>query len=457
MKNKSTERSVRHAKDKLMFFKAFCVIVQLGLYILGWEFMQEQIKFFAQTSILLYFIYFVILFWMHETYGSFKVGKNKLLNLFTAHLLTLLISDGLIFLISILSIRHVPNILMFLLVFALQLLFSGFWCFWANKLYSFLMPVKRIALIYQTDEELDSFRTICNSRKKYKEVLTVCATSVENNLEEFFSRLEGIESVFIGSLSSEIRNELMNFCLDHHITIDLWPTLEDVMISIARRRFLTNGPMLEVGLKNISLPIRIIKRTMDLLASGLLLILSSPVMAVIAILIRAEDHGPAIYRQKRLTIGGKVFEILKFRSMRVDAEKDGVPRLASEKDSRITQIGHFIRATRLDELPQLWNIFKGDMSLVGPRPERPEIAAQYLAELPQFNARLQVKAGLTGYAQVNGKYNTTPKNKLLMDMMYISEISIPLDVKLILQTIHIMLKKESTEGIQEGKTTALKS
>ena len=142
--------------------------------------------------------------------------------------------------------------------------------------------------------------------------------------------------------------------------------------------------------------------------------------------------------------------------MRTDAEKDGVARLAAEKDNRITGIGQMIRATRLDELPQLWNIFKGDMSLVGPRPERPEIARQYMQVLPQFDARLKVKAGLTGYAQVNGKYNTTPAEKLQMDLMYISEMSIALDVKLILQTVQIMMKKESTEGVTQGQTTAMK-
>lgn len=456
MKNKSKERSIRRAKDKLLFFKAFCILVQVGLYIIGWELMQEQISFYAQTSFLLFFIYFLILFLLHETYGGLKVGKSKVITLYTAQLLTLLIGDSLIFLISILSIHRIPNIFTFLIVFIIQLLFSIAWCTWANKLYSVLTPAKRTAVIYQTDEDLETLQNICNTHKNYEEELVICAADFEDNPEALLSQLDEMESIFVGSLSSTMRNTLIQFGLDHHITINLRPTMEDIMISTAKRRFLTNIPMLKVGIRSISLPVRIIKRTMDLLASGLLLILSSPVMAVIAILVRAEDHGPAIYRQKRLTIGGKVFEILKFRSMRVDAEKDGIARLASEKDDRITKIGHFIRATRLDELPQLWNIFKGDMSLVGPRPERPEIAEQYLAELPQFNARLQVKAGLTGYAQVNGKYNTTPKDKLLMDLMYISGISISLDVKLILQTIHIILKKDSTEGIQEGQTTALK-
>ena len=179
-------------------------------------------------------------------------------------------------------------------------------------------------------------------------------------------------------------------------------------------------------------------------------------MAAVAIAIKLTDHGPIFYRQCRLTKDGKKFDVLKFRSMRVDAEKDGVARLSSgEHDDRITPVGHFIRKCRLDELPQLINILKGDMSLVGPRPERPEIAAQYEEELPEFDLRLQAKAGLTGYAQVYGKYNTTPYDKLQMDLMYISNPSIIEDIKIMFATVKILFMPESTEGISEGQTTAM--
>jgi lipopolysaccharide/colanic/teichoic acid biosynthesis glycosyltransferase len=169
-------------------------------------------------------------------------------------------------------------------------------------------------------------------------------------------------------------------------------------------------------------------------------------MVAVAIVIR-RDGGPAFYRQCRLTNDGKRFNVLKFRSMRVDAEKDGVARLATEKDDRITSVGHFIRKCRIDELPQLINILRGDMTIVGPRPERPEIAEKYEQELPEFSLRLQAKAGLTGYAQVYGKYNTTPYDKLRFDLMYIENYSILLDLKLMILTLRIIFSKESTEGI----------
>jgi lipopolysaccharide/colanic/teichoic acid biosynthesis glycosyltransferase len=179
-------------------------------------------------------------------------------------------------------------------------------------------------------------------------------------------------------------------------------------------------------------------------------------MLIVALIIKS-DGGTALYKQERLTKDGKIFKILKFRSMRMDAEKDGVARLSTgDKDPRVTKIGHFIREFRIDELPQLFNIIKGDMSIVGPRPERPEIAAQYKKTLPEFDLRLQCRAGLTGYAQVYGRYDSSPYCKLLMDLMYISRPSLAEDGKIIFATLQTLVTKESTHGIEEGQTTAIK-
>ena len=191
-----------------------------------------------------------------------------------------------------------------------------------------------------------------------------------------------------------------------------------------------------------------LKRLFDIIAAGLGIIVFSPLMLITALAIRLYDRGPALYKQVRLTKDSKEFKILKFRSMRVDAEKDGVARLSTgDKDDRITPIGKIVRKCRLDELPQLFNILKGDMSIVGPRPERPEIAEQYYRVLPDFKLRLQVKAGLTGYAQVYGKYNTEPYEKLEFDLMYINDMSIATDLRLIFATFSILGKSDSTEGV----------
>lgn len=195
------------------------------------------------------------------------------------------------------------------------------------------------------------------------------------------------------------------------------------------------------------------KRLADILLALSGLIIMSPVLLIVALCIKLYDKGPVFYKQTRLTVGHKTFKIFKFRSMVVDAEKEGA-RLASRNDSRITPVGKFIRMTRIDEFPQLLNVIKGDMSIVGPRPERPEIEEEYLKELPEFGLRLKVKAGLTGYAQVFGKYNTTPYDKLRLDLLYINEQSVLLDLKLIVWTIKILFIPESTEGIEEGSRTA---
>jgi lipopolysaccharide/colanic/teichoic acid biosynthesis glycosyltransferase len=198
------------------------------------------------------------------------------------------------------------------------------------------------------------------------------------------------------------------------------------------------------------------KRLFDVAVSVIALIVLSPVMLITALAVKLSDGGPVFYKQKRLTKNGREFHVLKFRSMRQDAEKDGVARLSTgDADPRITPVGRVIRKLRIDELPQLFNILGGSMSIVGPRPERPEIAAQYEKELPEFSLRLQAKAGLTGYAQVYGKYNTTPYHKLQMDLIYIAHPSFFEDLRIIFATIKILFLPESTEGVAEGMETAM--
>ena len=194
---------------------------------------------------------------------------------------------------------------------------------------------------------------------------------------------------------------------------------------------------------------------MDIVLSLIALILSSPVLLLIAVAIKLYDRGPVFYKQERLTRDGEIFKIIKFRSMRMDSEADGA-QLAKKDDSRITPVGRVIRRIHFDELPQLFNILKGEMSFVGPRPEREEIANEYETVIPEFSFRLKVKAGLTGYAQVYGKYNTTPYDKLKLDLTYIETYSFWLDLKLMLMTFKIIFQKENTEGIEQGQVTAVR-
>ena len=255
--------------------------------------------------------------------------------------------------------------------------------------------------------------------------------------------------------NSHERNQILKFCVLHDVNSYVIPRIGDMIMSSAEEMNLMHLPMLLVRRYSPVPEYLFFKRLFDIVLSAAALIILSPLMIVLALIIRS-DGGTAFYRQTRLTKDGKKFEVLKFRSMRMDAEKDGVARLSTgENDDRITKVGHFIRACRMDELPQLINILKGDMSIVGPRPERPEIAAQYRKELPEFDLRLQCKCGLTGLAQVYGKYNSTPYDKLLMDLMYIAKPSLAEDFRICLATIKILFMPESTEGVAVGATTAM--
>ena len=208
--------------------------------------------------------------------------------------------------------------------------------------------------------------------------------------------------------------------------------------------------LFSTNISDFSIEDRILKRLLDIIVSLVGLILTSPFWAIFAFLIYMEDKGPVFFTQKRMTKNNREFNIIKFRTMKVNVEN----RSATKNDDRITKIGHILRKIRMDELPQILNILIGDMSVVGPRPEMLENVVAYTKEMPEFELRLRVKAGLTGYAQIFGKYNTTPKDKLILDLMYIENYSIFLDIKLILQTVMVFLKiDDSTEGFDEEDDT----
>ena len=230
------------------------------------------------------------------------------------------------------------------------------------------------------------------------------------------------------------------------------PKISDIILMGADRIHIFDTPFMLSKGYTLSFDQLLAKRALDLMLAVPAFIITSPVMLITAVAVKLYDGGPVLYKQVRLTRHDRKFEIYKFRSMVVDAESDGIAKLARENDDRITPVGRIIRATRIDELPQLFNILKGDMSFAGPRPERPEIMEEYCKEIPEFAFRTRVKAGLTGYAQVYGKYNTTPYDKLKLDLFYISNYSMWTDIKLILMTLKIVLKKDATEGVNEELT-----
>ena len=348
--------------------------------------------------------------------------------------------------------KHLPNILPGVAALVGQVIMASIWAYNAHHAYFKTFPPQATAVIYDTRRGMEQLIGKYGLDAKYKVVSTATAGECIDNL----SMLDGINTVFLSGIHSHDRNIILKYCVENNITVFVVPRIGDTIMSGAYHMHMFHLPMLRVGRYNPQPEYLLVKRLLDIVISAIALVILSPIFLATAIAIKATDHGPVFYKQIRLTKDGKEFGILKFRSMRVDAEKDGVARLSSgENDDRITPVGKIIRACRVDELPQLINILKGDLSIVGPRPERPEIAAQYCEEMPEFSLRLQAKAGLTGYAQVYGKYNTTPYDKLTMDLMYIAHPSIVEDFKIMFATVKILFMPESTEGVSEGQTTAM--
>lgn len=397
---------------------------------------------------------FVVLYVVFaRVYEAFTISLHKVSEMIYSQCLAILMADAIMFVILWLLNHYFPNLLPCLITMFAQMILVSVWAWGAQKWYYKTFPPARTAVVYDRNQDISTLMQAYVLEKKFDIQL---AQDVSECMEDL-SVLNEYEAVFVYGVHSHERNIILKYCVLQDICVYILPRLGDVIMSGAQRIHMFHLSMLRVGRWNPHPEYKFAKRLFDILLSSLILVIASPIMLITAIAIKATDGGPVFYKQKRLTKDGKVFEVLKFRSMRVDAEKDGVARLSTgDNDDRITPVGRIIRKVRIDELPQLLNILGGSMSIVGPRPERPEIAQQYEKTLPEFRLRLQVKAGLTGYAQVYGKYNTTPYDKLQMDLMYIANPSFIEDMKILFATIKILFVPESTDGVTEGQTTAVK-
>ena len=388
-------------------------------------------KLYFKGHLLILFFYLVVLFFFSRTYGGLKVGYLKPMEVFGSQVFALLCTN--IFSYLQMAMIHgslIPPLQLFL-TFVGQIVFAAFYTYLANRIYRKLFPInQQIAKCLNVSEGADA---------------------ILDEIEK------GYGGVVLWDISTAVRNKLIKYCYSRSVRIYMMPKIPDVIIKGSEQLHLFDTPIFLTREFTLTVEQRIIKRIIDIVCAAILLVIASPFLLITAIVIKLYDGGPVLYKQIRCTRDAKEFKILKFRSMRVDAEKDGVARLAAKNDSRITPVGKFIRAVRIDELPQLINILKGEMSFIGPRPERPEIIAQYMEEMPEFAFRMKVKAGLAGYAQVYGKYNTTPYDKLKLDLTYIEDYSVWMDIKLMLLTLKILFKAESTEGVDSKQITAMKT
>lgn len=400
--------------------------------------------------ILILFIFLYLTF--SRIYDAFHLSLQRISELVYSQMLAVFLSDGMMFLIFSLIKQDILNIFPLILCFLGQTAFSALWSLLAHRWYFDTFPPLRTVIIYDQKEKMESLIAEYGMELKFNVVKT--CTVQECFATDLGILQEQIQTVFLYDLQSHERNRILKYCIEHDLIAYVIPSTGDLLMSSSRTMHMFHLPLLRVERYRPVPEYILMKRLFDLLISGIALLIFLPLMIVIAIAVKS-DGGKILYRQTRLTKDGRRFQILKFRSMRPDAEQDGIARLSTgEHDERVTRIGKIIRRFRLDELPQLINILKGEMSVVGPRPERPEIAEQYEKELPDFRLRLQAKAGLTGYAQVYGKYNSTPYDKLQMDLMYIAHPSMIQDIKICFATIKTLLLPDSTEGIAEDAVTA---
>ena len=454
----SDNASTTFKKNSKYIYRFICEVIFTAVAcLIFFNFWYEFVKVNNNTGKLLglgnlgmatgiYLILFVIIGkWLH----AFKVGVERVANILASQILALFTVNLIECFISCAITGQFRFFFNFVEIYFVAFLLQSV----ANCLLSVLMinfyrrtfPPLTILEVYG-DYQNDLFNKINGIPYKY---VIKDRISVDEDENTIYERMKGYDAVLLNDLPSGKKNKLEKMCYKMNKRVYFMPKISDILVKNSEELNLIDTPLFLCRNSGISLMQRFVKRLFDIVLSLSTLVILSPLFLITALAIRLEDGGPVFFRQERVTIGGKRFMILKFRSMIVDAEKDGRPHPAGEKDDRITKVGNIIRAIRVDELPQLINILAGDMSIVGPRPERWEHVEKYTQEIPEFPFRHKMKGGLTGYAQVYGKYNTNALDKLKLDLLYITNYSLLLDLQIIFETIKILVQKESTEGFTE--------
>ena len=428
---------------------ALIVALEAGIYGYVWTVYYNRIiaaPFWRRGNWLMVAVYVILLLFFEQTYGGFKVGFYKKWNVIYSQILSLVIVNLITYFQIALIDKKFHSVTIIGGIFAVQAVVAVIWAFGFQFVYSHMFPQRRMLLVYGERPTFHLMQKISTREDKYQ----ICnIIHYKEGIDAIMELIHNYDAMIIGDIPAHERNLLLKLCFGQGIRTYTVPKISDVINRSSDDLNLFDTPLLLSRNEDLKIEQLFCKRLLDLVCSMIGLVLTSPFFLIIALMIKATDHGPVFYKQVRLTKDRKEFMIYKFRTMIQNAEKDGHAVLAANDDDRILPVGRFLRATRLDELPQLINILKGEMSIVGPRPERPELAEEIEKELPEFAYRLKVKAGLTGYAQIYGKYNTTSYDKLKLDLTYIRNYSFFLDLKLMIMTPKIMLLKESSEGVIE--------
>lgn len=432
--------SKRDRYKRFISFSAALILMAVltGFFGIVWYQLYSDVivlPYYRRGNWVLIAMYCLLIAIFFKAYGGFKLGYLKKTDmLFSQAISMVCVNIVMYFLISLIG-RHLLNAKYIVLLTLIDFAFMSLWNYFTGKLYFMMYPPRRLIILYGSRQAAALVMKMSQRVDKYM----ICESlSINESPERIIEQIMKYEGVIICDIPAEQRNDYLKFCFDHSIRAYIAPKISDIIIRGADDIRLFDTPLLLCRNYGLDFEQRLVKRLFDIVFSIIAIIPALPFMIISAVAIKINDGGPILYKQKRLTIDGKEFYVYKFRSMIVDAEKDHKPMLATEMDDRITTVGKWLRKFRIDEFPQLLNILKGDMSVVGPRPERPELTEEYKEKMPEFEFRLKVKAGLTGYAQVTGVYDTTPYDKLKMDLMYIENYSIILDIQIIMMTLRTM-------------------
>lgn len=333
-----------------------------------------------------------------------------------------------------------------LLSSAIEIVIISFWYWIANLLYQQATEQNKVLIIGQ-DRAKELAHKLLLTKSVWSNVKRICYHKSEH-LEESIDLCD--VAILTEDISEDRKQNIIKLCIEKGKQTLYEPKNKEILLFNASMTQVDDSPMLAVKELDMSTGAESVKRFIDVVI-GLFGAIVFIIPTTIIYIILKINGGTAFYVQERVTRGGQIFKIYKFRTMIENAEAVSGPVIAQEMDNRITRFGHFMRATRLDEIPQIFNVLKGDMSIVGPRPERPFFVEQFSKEIPEYNMRHRVKAGLTGLAQVQGRYNTSARDKLKYDLLYINGYSLALDFKLILQTLNILLRRDSTRGVEYSK------
>lgn len=447
---------IRHRYKHLLNFVANVVL--LGAEVLMFSYIWYvyysdtiYLPFFRRGNWAVVAFYGFIVFLITRAMNGYKIGYLPLSDIWLSNALSIILSGiAAYFEIVLIGRIYVTPVPVAAMTVA-QIAFMVVWVFIVRRAYIFIYPPRQILVVY-ADKRPDMLIAKMNSRQdKYDVAATISLSEGGDKVREEILKYQG---VMLSDMPSEKRNRLLKYCYAHSIRVYVTPKVSDILLKSADDLHLFDTPLLLSRNQGFLITERFFKRIFDIIIALFFMVILSPFMLFTALCIKLYDGGPVFYRQDRLTQDKRDFMIIKFRSMKMDSEDKSGARLASKEDDRITPVGRVIRRIHFDEVPQLFNILKGDMSFVGPRPERRLIHDNYLKTIPEFDYRLKVKAGLTGYAQVYGKYNTSPLDKLKLDLTYIQNHTFWMDIKIILLTVKVIFQKENTEGIDASETVA---